>query len=68
MRCAVVGNCAGEHLVLGRLADHLEILLGQLPGGLICLATTGGEENAAQVLRRIRKQALREFDARLVCV
>ena len=68
VRCAVVGHCAGKHLVLGWLANHFEILLGQLPGGLVSFATTGGEENAAQVLRRIREQALRKFDTRLVCV
>ena len=38
LRGAVIGDRATDHLVLHRLADELEVLLGQLPGGLDRLA------------------------------
>jgi hypothetical protein len=34
LRGAVVGDRAGDHLVLHGLADELEVVLGQLPRGL----------------------------------
>ena len=57
VRGAVVGDVAGDHLVLHRLADELEVLLGQLPGGLHGLAAAGGEEDLVQVARGVVRPA-----------
>ena len=55
MAGAVVGGLSGDGLVFEWLAHHLEVLLGQLPGGFVSLATTGGEEHAIETVWRIRK-------------
>ena len=62
LRRAVVGDRAADHLVLGRLAGELEVLLGELPRRLDGLAATGGEEDAVQVARRVARDPLREVD------
>ena len=46
MAGAVVGGHARDDLGLSWLALELVVLLGNLPGGFNCLATTGGEEDA----------------------
>ena len=51
LRGAVVGDGPADHLVLARLADELQVLLGQLPRGLDGLAAAGGEEHPVQVAR-----------------
>ena len=68
LRRAVVGDGAADHLVLGRLAGELEVLLGQLPGRLDGLAATGGEEDAVQVARRVARDPLGEVDGARVGV
>ena len=62
LRGAVVGDRAADHLVLVGLADELEVVLGQLPGGLDRLAAAGGEEDAVQVARRVVGDPLGELD------
>lgn len=58
----MVGDRAGDDLVLGRLALELEVLLGQLPGGLDGLAATGGEEDLVEVARRVVGEPLGQLD------
>ena len=62
LRGAVVGDRAADHLVLVGLADELEVVLGQLPGGLDGLAATGGEEDPVQVARCVVRDPLGELD------
>ncbi len=59
---AVVRDRAADHLVLGGFAGQLEVLLGQLPGGLDRLAATAGEEDPVQVARRVRRDPLGQLD------
>ena len=59
---AVVGDGAGDHLVLARLAGELEVLLGQLPRGLHGLAAAGGEEDAVEVTGGAGGEPLGELD------
>ena len=65
LRRAVVGHGAADHLVLGGLADQLEVLLGQLPRGLDGLAAAGGEEDAVEVARGVVRRGARP--ARSAC-
>ena len=67
-RRAVVGVLAAEHLVPGRLADALEVRLGQLPGRLDGLGARGGEEHLVQVARGELGQPRGELDRRRVRV
>jgi hypothetical protein len=62
VRGAVVGDRAADHLVLHRLADELEVLLGQLPGGLDGLAAAGGEEDLVQVARGVAGEPVGQLD------
>ena len=62
LRRAVVGDARRDDLVLGRLAGQLEVLLGQLPGGLDGLAAAGGEEDAVEVAGRVAREPLGELD------
>jgi hypothetical protein len=62
LRSAVVGDRAADHLVLGRLAGELEVVLGQLPRGLDSLATAGGEEDAVEVTGGVVGDALGQVD------
>jgi hypothetical protein len=48
--------------VLGRLADELPVLLGQLPGGFDGLATAGGEEDPVEVAGRVARQPVGQLD------
>jgi hypothetical protein len=48
-------------LIVG-LADQLEVVLGQLPGGLDRLAAAGGEEHPVQVARSVAGDPLGELD------
>ena len=59
---AVVGHRAADHLVLGGLAGELEVLLGELPGGLDRLAATGGEEDPVEVAGRAVGEPLGQLD------
>ncbi len=59
---AVVGDRTTDHLVLTGLAGELEVLLGQLPGGLDGLAATAGEEDPVEVARRVAGHALGQLD------
>lgn len=58
----MVGDRAGDDLVLGGLAGQLEVLLGELPGGLDRLAAAGGEEDLVQVAGRVVREALGQLD------
>ena len=58
-RGAVVGDVPAEHLVPAGLAGRLEVLLGQLPGGLHRLGAAGGEEHPVQVAGGQRRPAAR---------
>ena len=62
LRGAVVGDGPADHLVLVGLAGDLEVVLGQLPGGLDGLAATGGEEDPVEVARRVVGDPLGELD------
>ena len=58
----MVGDRAAEDLVPGRLADGLEVLLGQLPGRLDGLGPAAGEEHPVQVAWCHGRQALGQLD------
>ena len=62
VRGAVVRDRPRDHLVLVRLAGELEVVLGQLPGGLDGLAAAGGEEDVVEVARGVGRQPLRQVD------
>ena len=68
LRGAVVGHRAADHLVLARLAGELEVLLGQLPGGLDGLAAAGGEEDPVEVAGRVLHEPVGELDGHRVGV
>ena len=59
---AVVGDVTADDLVPPGLADRLEVLLGQLPGGLDRLRAAGGEKGAVQIARRQRRQPFGQLD------
>ena len=62
-RGPVVGDVAADHLVPGRLAGHLEVLAGELPGRLDRLAAAGGEEHAIEIARGEVGKTVGELDA-----
>ena len=62
LRGAVVGDGPADDLVLGRLAGQLEVVLGQLPGGLDRLAAAGGEEDPVEAARGVAGDPLGELD------
>jgi hypothetical protein len=48
--------------VLAGLTGQLEVLLGELPGRLDSLASSGGEEDPVEVARGVVGDALRQLD------
>ncbi len=61
-RGAVVGDLAGDHLVLLTFAMHAVVVAGQLQRRLDRLATAGGEEDAVEVGWGQRGDPRGEFD------
>ena len=62
LRGAVVGDRAADHLGLQRLADQLEVLLGELPRRLDGLATAAGEEHPVEVAGCVVRDPLGQVD------
>ena len=68
LRGAVVGDRPGDHLVLGRAALQLPVVLRELEGGLDRLAAAGREEHAVEVAGRVAREPVGELDRRGVRV
>src|SRR3954451_20692542 len=67
-RRAVVGDLAGDDLVLVRVAPELVVLPRELERALDGLAAARGEEDAVEVAGGDRREARRELDRRRVGV
>ena len=64
LRRAVIRDGPRNHLVFAGLSRELEVLLGELPGGLHGLTAAGGEKHPVQVAGCVVGDPLGEFDGR----